>query len=142
MFGVFEDHIDMVYQKDHYKQFNSNQIILNESLCKYLKQIKREIDLVYDKWDKVKKLTNKYEYINTYVNYDKYNFNSCVCEYKPISRSYFKLIEIMNIYNLNKQDTSIHSFHLAEGPGGFIEAMVNERKNPKDSYYGFIDGKA
>jgi 23S rRNA U2552 (ribose-2'-O)-methylase RlmE/FtsJ len=43
----------------------------------------------------------------------------------------------MNNYNLNKTECSINSFHLAEGPGGFIEAMVNERKNPEDNYYGF-----
>jgi hypothetical protein len=28
------------------------------------------------------------------------------------------------------------SFHLAEGPGGFIEAMTFMRKNPSDTYYG------
>lgn len=138
LFGIFQENIFVVYQKkEHQKYAIENETILNKSLCKYLKQIKREIDLVYEKWDKVKKLTNKYEFINTYVHLDKYNFNSCVCEYKPISRSYFKLIEIMNIYQLNKDEKQINSFHLAEGPGGFIEAMVNERKNKNDAYYGF-----
>jgi len=28
------------------------------------------------------------------------------------------------------------SFHLAEGPGGFIEALSNYRNNDKDIYYG------
>jgi len=27
-------------------------------------------------------------------------------------------------------------FHLAEGPGGFIEAIANIRKNPNDKYIG------
>jgi len=31
---------------------------------------------------------------------------------------------------------SIQSFHLAEGPGGFIEAIVNKRNNSSDKYYG------
>jgi len=33
-------------------------------------------------------------------------------------------------------DTSIRSFHLAEGPGGFIEALCYLRANPNDTYYG------
>jgi hypothetical protein len=28
------------------------------------------------------------------------------------------------------------SFHLAEGPGGFIEAVCHMRNNPNDVYYG------
>jgi 23S rRNA U2552 (ribose-2'-O)-methylase RlmE/FtsJ/protein involved in ribonucleotide reduction len=30
----------------------------------------------------------------------------------------------------------INSFHLAEGPGGFIEALANTRRNPSDNYIG------
>jgi hypothetical protein len=30
----------------------------------------------------------------------------------------------------------IHSFHLAEGPGGFIEALANTRNNAHDVYVG------
>ena len=48
------------------------------------------------------------------------------------------MIEIINIYNLFKHynKTNLTSFHLAEGPGGFIEAFVNSRNNPNDTYYG------
>jgi 23S rRNA U2552 (ribose-2'-O)-methylase RlmE/FtsJ len=35
-----------------------------------------------------------------------------------------------------KGSIPISSFHLAEGPGGFIEALSNVRKNPKDKYVG------
>jgi 23S rRNA U2552 (ribose-2'-O)-methylase RlmE/FtsJ len=45
------------------------------------------------------------------------------------------MIEILNGYNFNFSDT-ITSFHLAEGPGGFIEALNYIRNNPKDIYYG------
>jgi len=34
------------------------------------------------------------------------------------------------------EHTSIRSFHLAEGPGGFIEALCYLRANPNDTYYG------
>lgn len=33
-------------------------------------------------------------------------------------------------------EASIQTFHLAEGPGGFIEALCYLRANPSDTYYG------
>ena len=47
------------------------------------------------------------------------------------------MIEISNLLELLEEETSnMKSFHLAEGPGGFIEAMVTMRENPNDIYYG------
>ena len=115
-------------------KYNDNYII-NKSLKEYLKNIKMEIDLIANKWDIVKKCTNKYEYINTPTNIENTNLKSCVCSYKPISRSYFKMIEILKNFNFNFPK-NIFSFHLAEGPGGFIEALLNVRKNKNDIYYG------
>ena len=43
---------------------------------------------------------------------------------------YFKLLE-----KVDKQ-TPMKSFHLAEGPGGFIEALVEIRCNVNDKYIG------
>ena len=82
-------------------------------------------------WGKNKKYLNPYESINT--NYD--SVNTCVCSYKPISRAFFKMIEILYNYNFGFQK-NIKSFHLAEGPGGFIEALAYFRKNKNDFYYG------
>lgn len=40
-------------------------------------------------------------------------------------------------YNCNrKSQNNFKSFHLAEGPGGFIEAVAHIRKNKNDEYYG------
>jgi 23S rRNA U2552 (ribose-2'-O)-methylase RlmE/FtsJ len=39
-------------------------------------------------------------------------------------------------YMLKSPRTPIRTFHLAEGPGGFIEAMVEMRQNPNDIYVG------
>jgi 23S rRNA U2552 (ribose-2'-O)-methylase RlmE/FtsJ len=88
--------------------------------------IKHEIHKYKNDWDIYKKYTNPYEYINTYIPNCK---STCVADYKPLSRSYFKMIEILFQFKLNDDTTvPMKSFHLAEGPGGFIEAIVNYRK--------------
>lgn len=46
-----------------------------------------------------------------------------------------KCVEKNENNNQNKNQ-NFKSFHLAEGPGGFIEAMVYLRKNKMDEYYG------
>ena len=120
---------------------SSNEIIENKlnfispTLKEYLSINKSKIELVQIEWDNLKKYINPYEFIHTIVPYSKYS----VAKYKPISRSYFKFIEISNMLQIvdsfiNKK--CISTFHLAEGPGGFIEATANLRKNPNDSYYG------
>ena len=135
---LINDYISSINPEDitiNYQDTLEDNYILNDSLRTYLQKIKEEIDNVYDKWDKYKKITNKYEFINTNIQLEKIKNNYCVCSYKSISRSYFKLIEILYNFNFNF-DSKINSFHLAEGPGGFIEAMVNYRKNKNDKYYG------
>jgi 23S rRNA U2552 (ribose-2'-O)-methylase RlmE/FtsJ len=75
-------------------------------------------------WEDVKKYTNPYEYICSF-NKNKSNMKA-VALLKPLSRSFFKMIEIINefcpeILNNNNIERLI-SVHIAEGPGGFIEA--------------------
>ena len=112
---------------------NMNDLVItNSSLYFYLKQSKEQISDNYKEWDIYKKITNPYEFIHT--NYDKNNY---ISRLKPLSRAYYKMIELVNHFNLYKDESeSIKTFHLAEGPGGFIEAIVNVRKNPFDEYYG------
>lgn len=111
---------------------NTTKPQINLSLSIYLNKIKEEINKYEDKWDMYKKYTNPYEYIHTVVPYYKYQ----ISQYKPISRSFYKLIEILYVFDLIKYfNYPISTFHLAEGPGGFIEAMLYERKY-KDKYYG------
>lgn len=110
----------------------------NRTLRNYIHTIKKEIDSCLLEWEKNKRRLNPYEYINT--SFDAYS--PCVCTYKPISRAFFKLLEIMNTHHLTFPPV-LKSFHLAEGPGGFIEAIQYLRKNNKDTYYGMtlIDQK-
>ena len=43
---------------------------------------------------------------------------------------------MLNTFNINFGIKPMRSFHLAEGPGGFIEALCNTRKNSRDVYIG------
>jgi 23S rRNA U2552 (ribose-2'-O)-methylase RlmE/FtsJ len=103
----------------------------NYTLRQYIHSVKTEIDNHVDSWERNKKYMNPYEFINT-----RYDLRTpSVCEYEPISRAFFKMIEILNNYDFNFP-SNMTSFHLAEGPGGFIEALNYIRRNPNDSYYG------
>ena len=103
------------------------------SLKKYLNKIKGLIDKHISHWDNSKKYTNPYEFIHTNVP----NSKNSICKIKPISRAFFKLIEIYNTHHLlPHNDVAIKTFHLAEGPGGFIEATTYLRNNTNDLYYG------
>ena len=116
---------------------NQSDYIISKSLARYLSSMKTQIDNYPNEWDQYKKYTNPYEYIHTPIPYSKLS----VCKLKPLSRSFFKLIEIFNIFNIDFGSNPITSFHLAEGPGGFVEALITYRENNntvnnKDIYYG------
>ena len=105
--------------------------VVSFSLAEYLYEIKKKISEKGIDWDTFKKYTNPYEYIHSIVPGKK----KSVSKYKPLSRSYFKMLEILKTFDFDFE-TNINTFHLAEGPGGFIEAMVSYRRCPKDKYIG------
>lgn len=79
-----------------------------------------------ESWDKMKKIGNPYELI--YTTYHRKRKNDSISKYIPLSRSYFKMWEIYNNYPIFKYfplHTKFHFSHLAEGPGGFMEASYN-----------------
>lgn len=107
--------------------------VISQSLSKYLNIMKYKINDYEKEWDIYKKYTNPFEFINTIPP----NKSKCISNYKPLSRSYYKMIEIITTFNLiNKSSAPIKTFHIAEGPGGFIEAFVNKRQNSQDIYTG------
>lgn len=135
LLNEFLFNIDEKTIKPTYLHFTKSNFIVNMSLREYLTKIKMEIDKYPDKWEQYKKITNKYEFINTTCILEKQNINCSVCPYKPISRSYFKMIEILNAFDF-QFSKSINTFHLAEGPGGFIEAIQKFRNSNTDTYIG------
>ena len=70
--------------------------IISNSLCDYLYDIKKEIDARERDWDIYKKYTNPYEFIHTTI--PGYKFS--ISKLKPLSRSFYKMIEIIKIFNL------------------------------------------
>lgn len=116
-----------------FSEEDTHQHIMNKTLHKYLSSIKTQIDNCSMEWDKYKKYSNQYEYIHTLIP----NSKQSICTLKPLSRSFYKMIEICNLLNILPTLPPVcNSFHLAEGPGGFIEALVHLRNQPNDNYYG------
>ncbi len=116
---------DLSYNKN--KISYRHKILYNENflLSKALNYEKNKIDFFYNNdsklWDYLKKFSNEYEFIytNSFANFKN------ISKIYPISRSYFKLWEILHDFNLINIDPeeSFISCHLAEGPGGFIECI-------------------
>jgi 23S rRNA U2552 (ribose-2'-O)-methylase RlmE/FtsJ len=127
------------------KKINKDKNLLFKKYYKNVSFEKEKIDNLEnsENWDKMKKIGNPYELI--YTTYNKKRKNDSISLYVPISRSYFKLWEIFYTFDLFKKfninDNFIFS-HLAEGPGGFMEASYNYRynitnkKNKNDIFYG------
>ena len=122
-----------------------NKNILFKKFYKIVSAEKEKIDEIEnsENWDKMKKIGNPYELI--YTTYNKKRKNNSISQYIPISRSYFKMWEIFYNFDIfkyfNLHDNSVFS-HLAEGPGGFMEATYNYKfqltntNNNEDIYYG------
>ena len=117
-----------------------SDISVSESLAASIKYHKILIENHKTDWDLIKKQVNPYEYIHSHI----LNKSFAVSTYRPLSRSYYKLIELCTKFNImDHLKGDIHTFHLAEGPGGFMEALLQLRNNNQDMYYGMtlIDGK-
>ena len=89
----------------------------NRALYQELKTFKNRIDN-QRKWDIAKKCANEHEFIFSF-NHDG------VADFLPISRSYFKMIELLKDNALMTPQCK-RAACLCEGPGGFVQAL-NDR---------------
>ena len=120
--------VSPIYPKNSY---------ISHSLFDFLSKFKKQIEISADAWDSIKKFTNPYEFIHTIIPGNK----NSISKLKPLSRSFYKMIELWKLFKFDEIRSNyvlpnISTFHLAEGPGGFIEATSHVRKNPDDIYYG------
>lgn len=90
---------------------------LTEPWKRHLETHKRRIDPVERAWDRIKKTLHDYEYVYS-SSYSQKNISSKV----PISRSYFKLKEILQVFNVSVGPASRIAC-VAEAPGGFVECV-------------------
>jgi len=93
-------------------------LFLHTPLHDRLTKLKNEIDRVapVGTWDDAKKITNPYEYI--FLSLQR-RMPWSITSLQPLSRSYFKMIEMWDTLGLTAAATA----HSAEGPGGFLEAI-------------------
>jgi 23S rRNA U2552 (ribose-2'-O)-methylase RlmE/FtsJ len=100
-----------------------------KELCRITNEYKCQIDNLKSQvvWDFYKKLSNDYELLHQTLK--KKNINIGIANYDPISRSFFKLWEIIQDFNLIDNNRKTYNFlGLAEGPGGFIECFNYYRR--------------
>ena len=113
---------------------NINSVsVLNNFYSKLLTDNKNKIDRYYDSnlWDKTKKIINPYELV--YITNKKTRYRS-VSTFEPLSRSFYKMIEMSHLFlkDYQKMKGKIRTLHLAEGPGGFMEGWRYFRNYAKD----------
>ena len=86
-----------------------------------------------NEWELRKKITNPYEAI--FSTSDTKTFPS-IALVNPLSRSYFKMVEMIYISKLwdSLGDGPFISSHVCEGPGGFLQCIVEQAKARKVNY--------
>ena len=106
----------MKYKLDY---INDERVFIDDmkDLIENVKKEKSKIDENPNKWSVIKKVINEYEYIYTSPNPLKN-----IALFYPYSRSYFKMKEILNKFNIIKNSHNI--FCIAEAPGGFIQCLL------------------
>ena len=92
-----------------------------------LKHQIEELDKIGE-WEFLKRSSNPYELV--FSQSQDPRIPSSICSLRPLSRSFFKMIEILNVLDFFKRHkttnkTTIRSAHVCEGPGGFIEALLH-----------------
>ena len=112
--------------------------VISTPESRILQQIKNEINTFYEegKWDDYKKITNPFEYV--FLSWNRRSSRS-VTTRQPLSRSYFKMIELWKNLGLSKillnlvrsAGGNLRTAHAAEGPGGFIEASIYSAEQNK-----------
>ena len=130
-FKIDFEKVDLNWDSLNIQNISCNKSLIFKQYYNNVSKSKNKIDNVKNKlyWDKIKRIINPYESI--YINY----YNS-ISKYKPLSRSFFKLLEINKKYNLIENKNKINIGCLAEAPGGFIEGIIYKNKHNINNLYG------
>ena len=125
-----------------------NEPLFSLGFYYYLHQTKDKMEILND--DKYKNkdfylVVNNFEHkVNDYVNDIQYNtkkyFNINDKEKQILSRAFYKLWEILFLFDILPNKESILTSHLAEGPGAFVQATImfrdkfNSNLSKQDKY--------
>ena len=96
-----------------------------------LDTLKQEIEVLDSKneWEYLKRTSNPYELV--FSQSQDVKIPQSISNIRPLSRSFFKMIEILIVMDFFRRHSDpvkksgIRSAHVCEGPGGFIEALIN-----------------
>lgn len=99
---------------------NIPNVTVSQSLYNSLCQAKIKIEKNDYAWDNYKKLTNPYEFIHTVIP----GYKIQVSKLTPLSRSFYKMIEMSTIFNLCNK-----SIHTDEKNSGFLNDYVHNLSN-------------
>ena len=122
------------------KRFLPEELIDGLTIGEWIEEQNQEIEALkesiqpFDKtelWDLAKRITNPYERISTHSS--RLTLPKSISCIYPLSRSYFKMIEILTHLQFfdRHKDAKLKSLHICEGPGGFIEAFYSMAADKK-----------
>lgn len=132
----------MDFQINYINQDNKNlksilnsKIFINSKLFFENNKLKSQIDNIpYNIWKIIRSICSDYEIVGN----NKIHQNYKIKEIHSVSRAYFKLLEILNIYEnifkLNDKKGPLLIDCLCEAPGGFIKCLYDYRNNKEDIY--------
>ena len=120
--------------ENNYENNDENLNIINKTLTNKINKYKNDL-FNNNLWNDFRKISNNYELVNIVLN----SKNLGISSLRPLSRSYYKMIEIITDYkvinNLNTKFNGIKNIVLlAEAPGGFLEA-INDILGNNVNYY-------
>jgi hypothetical protein len=127
---IFLD-INITFNNDKTIEPNILDKDILDKLNAYKNKIETEVS--QKKWDYSKKLCNKYDLIHICSNKLQTECNN-ISSYNPISRSYYKLWEILHANKKSFPKKNIKIATIAEGPGGFMEAILRFRSQYYPDY--------
>lgn len=117
------EHPQNVFIQNGWEEYSHKHILKKKDEIFYLEKS--------NEWGLRKKITNPYEAI--FSTSDTKTFPS-IALISPLSRSYFKMVEMLHVcdfWNLVSKNTPFKSAHICEGPGGFLQCVVEEGKRRK-----------
>jgi len=86
-----------------------------------LGRMKRQIDSRVEEWEQIKHDINPLEFVYTFVK------GESVSRIAPVSRAFFKMVEMLDLVK-DIPLRPIRTLHIAESPGGFIQALNWKRR--------------